>query len=155
MSQENVERLRASIEENARLVASEGFDQEAAIAKMAELWDPEIELDASESEVSVPGLSGVCRGIEAVRQFWRDWYGAWDTLRFEYELVDAGDDVIMLLDLRMRGRYTGIEVPYGEFAWVFTFRDGVVAQMKLMRRSDALEAAGLPVTLFGRVPFGD
>ncbi len=81
MSKENVERMRASIEENARLVTSEEFDQEAAISRMAELWDPEIELDVSESEV--PGLSGVYRGIEAVRQFWREWYGAWDTLEFE------------------------------------------------------------------------
>jgi hypothetical protein len=48
MSKENVERMRASIEENARLVTSAEFDQEAAISRMAELWDPEIELDAAE-----------------------------------------------------------------------------------------------------------
>ncbi len=52
MSKENVERMRASIEENARLVTSEEFDQEAAISRMAELWHPEIELDASESSCS-------------------------------------------------------------------------------------------------------
>jgi hypothetical protein len=142
MSQENVERMRASIEENTRLVTSEKFDHEAAISGMAELWDPEIELDASQSDV--PGLSGVYRGMEAVRQFWREWYGAWDTLQFEYELVDAGDRVVILLDLRMRGRHTGIEVPFGKFAWVPTFRDGLMVHVKLyMSQSEALEAAGL------------
>jgi hypothetical protein len=141
MSQENVERWRASAEENARLVASEGFDQEAAISKMAELWDPEIELDAGDSQV--PGLNGIYRGIEAVKQFWREWYGAWDTLHFEYELLDAGDRVVMLMEIRMRGRHTGIEVPFGKFAWVATFRDGLIVHVKPMRQSEALEAAGL------------
>ena len=129
------------IEENSRWCERE-FDQEAAISKMAELWDPEIELDASETPVL--GLSGVYRGIEAVRQFWREWFAAWDTLQFEYELVDAGDRVVMLLDLRMRGRSTGIEVPFGKLAWVATFRDGLVVHQKLyMSHSEALEAAGL------------
>jgi hypothetical protein len=63
MSQENVELWRASTEENRLLVASEGFDQEAAISKMAELWDPEIELDASRirgagAERGLPGDRG-------------------------------------------------------------------------------------------------
>ncbi len=44
----------------------------------------------------------------------------------------------------MRGRHTNIEVPFGKFAWVPTFRDGLVVQVKLyMSQSEALEAAGL------------
>ena len=109
---------------------------------MAELWDPEIELDASEAPVL--DISGVYRGTEAVRQWWREWFAAWETLQFEYELVDAGDRVVMLLDLRMRGRSTGIEVPFGKHAWVSTFRDGLMVHQKLyMSQSEALEAAGL------------
>ena len=100
------------------------------ISKMAELWDPEIELDVSEAPGV--GLSGVYRGIEAVRQWWREWFAAWETLQFEYELVDAGDRAVMLLDLRMRGRSSGIEVSFGKHAWVATFRDG------LMVHSEAL-----------------
>src|SRR5947208_8114062 len=72
---------------------------------MAELYDPEIEWDASEALVL--DTIGIYRGIEAVRQWWREWFDAWETLQFEYELVDAGDRAVWLLDLRMlRGRST-------------------------------------------------
>ncbi len=132
---------RAQIEA-LRAGASGQFDKEAVISKMAEPWDPEIELDAS--EVPGVGLSGVYRGIDAVKQWWREWFAAWETLQFEYELIDAGDRAVMLLDLRMRGRSSGVEVSLGKHAWVSTFRDGLMVQSKVyMSQSDALEAAGL------------
>jgi hypothetical protein len=140
MSQENVELWRVSIEDF--LAGTSEFDREGMLTKIAELWDPEFELDASEG--SVLDISGVYRGTDAVQQFWREWLAAWETLRFEYELVDAGDRVVMLLDMRMRGRSTSIEVPFGKFAWVTTFRDGLMVHQKLyMSQSDALEAVGL------------
>jgi hypothetical protein len=140
MSRENVERWRARIE---AIWAGRGeFDPEATISAMAEQWDPEIELDASEAPAL--DISGVYRGIEAVRQWWREWFAAWETLEFEYELVDAGDRVVQLIDLRMRGRSTGIEVPLGKHAWVATFKDGLMIHNKLyMSQSKALEAVGL------------
>src|SRR5512132_2710977 len=97
MSQENVERWRASIEDAGAGISTGEFDREATISKMAELWDPDIEWDASEA----PTLDtrGVYRGIEATRQSWREWFAAWETLQFEYELVDAGDRVVWLIDL--------------------------------------------------------
>ena len=67
-------------------------------------------------------------------QFWRDWLGAWETVEFEYELVDAGDRVVALIDQRMRGRSTDIEVPLGKYAQVWTFRDGLVVHWKLVRQ---------------------
>ena len=135
--------MRASIE-GARAGKSTGeFDREATISKMAELYDPEIEWDASEALVL--DTIGIYRGIEAVRQWWREWFDAWETLQFEYELVDAGDRAVWLLDLRMlRGRSTGIEVPFGKHAWVATFRDGLIIHQKLyMSQSEALKDVGL------------
>jgi hypothetical protein len=141
MSQENVEIWRANIE--AQLAElSAGTSPEATISKLAEIWDPEIELDATEGPVL--DLNGVYRGADAVRQFWQGWFSAWETVQFDYQLIDAGERVVMLLDLQMRGRSTGIEVPFGKFAWVSTFRDGLVVHVKLyMTQSDALEAAGM------------
>src|SRR5688572_4383826 len=144
MSKESMELWRASIEAefSFRAGASE-FDPEATISKMAELWDSELQLDLSEFEG--PDVGGVLySGAEAVRQFWREWFAAWETLQFEYELLDAGDRVVMLLDLRMRGRSSGVEVALGKHAWVTTFRDGLMVHSKLyMSQSEALEAAGL------------
>ncbi len=142
MSQENVEKVRAFAEADVLARASGEFDPEAAIARQDELWDPEIELDPS--GFPVLDLTGVFRGADAARNWWREWYAAWDTLRFEYELVKAGDQVVMLLDLQLRGRSSGIEFPPAKGAWVLTFRDGLIVRMKLyMSQPEALEAVGL------------
>jgi hypothetical protein len=110
MSEENVEILRESLESQLAALSA-GSTPEDTISEMEKVWDPEVELDASE---------------------------------FDYELLDAGERVVMLLNLRMRGRATGIEMPFGEFAWVSTFRHGLVVRVKLyMSQAEALEAAGL------------
>jgi hypothetical protein len=80
---------------------------------------------------------------DAVRQWWREWLAAWETVDFEYQLLDAGDRVVALIDQRMRGRSTGIEVNLGKYAHVATFRDGIVHWKVYLSQSDALEAAGL------------
>jgi hypothetical protein len=140
MSQENVETLRGAVE---NFLAGTGeFDREEMLSRLAEDWDPEIELDSSEAPVL--DVSGVYRGTDAVRHFWREWFAAWETVEFDYELLDAGERVVMLMDLRMRGRSTGIEVPFGKVAWIFTYRNGLVVHQKLyMSQAEALEAAGL------------
>ena len=140
MSQENVEILRVFIEDF--LGGTSERDRESMLTRLAQVWDPEIELDASESQVL--DLSGVYRGRGAVGRFWEEWLAAWGTNRFEYQLVDAGDRVVQLFDLRMRGRSTGIEFPFGKIAWVYKLRDGLVVHQKLyMSQSEALEAVGL------------
>ena len=143
MSQENVELVRAVLED---LISGKGeFDAEGLLIKLPDedLFDPEIEWDAS--EVPVLDIAGVYRGIEAVREYWRQWFAAWQILHYEYRLVDAGDRVVMLFDhQRMRGRSTGIEVPVPKYATISTIRDGRCVHWKLfMSQSEALEAVGL------------
>jgi SnoaL-like domain len=141
MSQGNLEASRVYFDEIARS-SQAGLDPEATGSKLAKFWDPEIEFDMSESPVL--DLGGVYRGIESCRRLWEEWFAAWETLEFEYELVEAGDRVVALIDLLMRGRSTGIEVPLGKHAFVTTFKDGLMVHSKLhMSQSQALEAAGL------------
>ena len=138
MSQENVELWRASVED---FLAS-GSDWEGWLTRATALWDPEIEWDAS--ELGVPGLAGIYRGKEEVSAFWRNWLGAWETSEFAYELLDAGDRVVMLLDQTMRGLSSGIEVVGGKYAQVATFKAGLMSRWKFYpRQTAALEAAGL------------
>jgi SnoaL-like protein len=140
VSQENVELLRGTTE--AFRAGTSESDREAMLTKLAELSDPDIELDASGAPVF--DLGGLYRGIDAVNQFWREWLAAWENLRFEYELVDAGERVVQLFDLRVRGRSTGIEMPLGKVAWVYSLRDGLIVHMKFyMSQSEALKAVGL------------
>ena len=138
MSQENVELFRAQIE---GFLTSGDLGRNDRL-KLADLYHPEIEWDASESPV--PDIGGVYRGKDAVLRFWREWLAAWEAVEFEYELVDAGDRVVLLVDQRMRGRSTGIEVLIGKYAQVATFRDGLMVHWKLyMSQEEALEAVGL------------
>ena len=140
MSQENLERARAGIEDF--LAGTSESDREAMLTRISERWDPEIELDASETPVL--DLRGVYRGRDAVRQFWREWLAAWETIEFEYELVDAGDRIVQLFDMQMRGRSTHIEMPLGNVAWVYTYRGGTLIHQKLyMSHSEALGAVEL------------
>jgi len=132
MSQENIELVRGAFE---RFLAG-GSDFGV------ELLDPQVEWDATEHPV--PELAVVYRGVAAVQQFWAQWLAAWETVAFEYELLDAGDRVLALIDQRMRGRSTGIEVSVGEYAHLYTFRNGLIVHWRAYRNQfDALEAAGL------------
>jgi ketosteroid isomerase-like protein len=132
MSQENLEALRAAFDKF--LAGRSDFG--------VELLAPDVEWDAS--DIPALDIGGVYHGPDGVRRFWREWLAAWETVQFEYRLVDAGDRVIALIDQRMRGRSTGIEVRLGKYAHVFTFRNGLVVHWKgYMSQSDALEAVGL------------
>ena len=132
MSQENVERLREAFEGFLRREPRAGVD----------LLDPEVVWDSTNTQIF--DLDRVYHGPEGVRQFWREWLDAWDTVEFEYELVEAGDRVVALIDQRMRGRSTELEVVLGKYAQLWTFRDGLVIHWKLYdSQSEALAAAGI------------
>jgi hypothetical protein len=141
MSRGNVELLRAYHDEVAR--ASQGvLDPQVTISKMAEFWDLDVEYDMSESPAL--DIGGVYGGIAATQQFWGEWFVAWETIQFDYKLVDAGERVVVLLDTRLRGRSSGIEVHWGKHAFVTTFKDGLMIHAKLyMSQSEALKAVGL------------
>jgi ketosteroid isomerase-like protein len=144
MSQENVE-ITSRILKHLRGGEFE-LDKEGLLAKMADeaLLDPEIEWDAS--EVPVLDIGGVYHGIEGVRQYWRQWFAAWEVVgHFDYRLVDTGNRVVALFDhQRMRGRSTGIEVPIVPYATVMTFRDGRIVHWRFyMSQSNSLKAVGL------------
>jgi ketosteroid isomerase-like protein len=100
-------------------------------------------MDASRSGIA--GLDGVYRGPQEAGRFWRGWFEAWESVTFESELVDAGDQVVSLTsNQKLRGRGSGIEVGMSDFGWVMEFRDGKVARATLyMDKRQALEAAGL------------
>ena len=141
MSQQDVDRWRRTIE--AFLRASRGHDWQPWLERMDEVLDPEIEWDAS--DMAVPDLTGAFHGLEEVRRWWGRWLDAWETVEFEYELVDAGDAVVMLVDQSMRGRSTGIEVPLGRYAHFARFENGRMTYWKsYATQQAALRAASLP-----------
>jgi ketosteroid isomerase-like protein len=137
MSQENVEVVR-------RIYRSFPAAQDALRRGDFPIGQPlaeEIEWDAS--EMGLPDMGdGHLHGREGVRRFWVAWLSAWEDISFEFELRDAGDDVVAVIDLRSRG--SEIEMPMLRHGQLWTFEDGEVIRWKLyMDHKAALEAAGL------------
>jgi uncharacterized protein len=131
MSQENVELARRSVE-----------------AFAAGDWKTTLEfVDAEVEWIETPGLgpdAGVYRGIEEVRDAVESWTGMWTDYAFEVrDYLDAGDQVVVLVQERGRGRSTGVSVER-ELGQVLTVRGGKVGRVRLYGSwAEALEAAGL------------
>ena len=102
----------------------------------------DIEWDAT--DIGLPDLGdGHVRGREGVRRFWMTWLSAWEDTSFVYELRDAGEKVVALIDQTMRAS-GGLENEVS-YAQIWTFRHGEVVHWKLYwDQAEALEAAGLP-----------
>ena len=94
------------------------------------------------SEIGLPDLGdGVVRGREGVRRFWMAWLSAWDKVSFEYELFEAGDKIVVLIDQQNFGSQVAIPLRYAQ---VRTFADGEVVHWKIYNDlAEALETAGL------------
>lgn len=88
--------------------------------------------------------AGEWKGIAGLRGAWADWLEPWATYRAEIEeIVDAGDDVVVLT--RDYGRRPGMsaEIEIAAAA-VRTVRDGKIARSCFYpNREDALRAVGL------------
>jgi ketosteroid isomerase-like protein len=142
MTEANVELVRAVLSayqdpEMMRMLASGELD--------LQLVDPDVEWDASRLTEVVPDLAGVYQGHDGVRTYWRRWFEAWSDLEFDFELRDAGDEVVVLLrNQRQWGRHTGICTELPPYAQVFTLREGRLVRWRTFPdQESALEAVGL------------
>ena len=134
MSQENVETVRRAIEAwNA-----DDLDVCLAVLDGDVEWHPSIE----------PGLEGkatVYLGHDGARRAWREYRGeAWESLTSRpQEIRDLGDSVLLLGQMDITARTTGIEFTQ-EIGEVFDFRAGKIVRVRdFLTHAEALEAAGL------------
>lgn len=134
MSGENVEIVRRLFDATARQ------DVETVFA----LYDPEIEWDTSRAALGLLIEGGVFRGHEGVRRFLRKYNEAWEQMRYEiHELIDAGDQVVSVVNNLGRGRVSGVEVEL-QMPGVWTIRDGrIVRAAFFTTRAEAVAAAGV------------
>jgi ketosteroid isomerase-like protein len=84
------------------------------------------------------------RGREVVREFFREWVGAFEEWGFEVEeLIEAGDSVVACIHQWGRGKSSGVTVDQ-RFWQVWTMRDRkAIRATHHSERAAALEAAGL------------
>jgi uncharacterized protein len=93
----------------------------------------------------LPGASRHQYGRSGVLEAFAIWPEQWDEYRIESPRViaDPGDDVVVASRTTGRGKQSGVEVEM-EFAFVFTVREGKIAEWQIFVSEDqALEAAGL------------
>jgi ketosteroid isomerase-like protein len=133
MAQENVEIVRRLFDALARR------DAKSVLA----LYDPEVEWDASRAGPGEAFIGGIYHGHEGLRGYFREWYEAWESIEYDCEeLVDAGERVMSAVTNRGRGRVSGAELEYKQYA-VWTIRDGrIVRVVWFNARDEALEEAG-------------
>jgi ketosteroid isomerase-like protein len=100
-----------------------------------------------EENPDVPGLDPVYRGHAGFLKRQRDAFDAWEWFKVEeQEFIDAGEDVVVFLRAKGKGRHSGIEVGMSLHD-VFTFR---VARLyatrdEAFRGRRSLEVAPLPL----------
>jgi ketosteroid isomerase-like protein len=120
------ERLRVAVEDPERFY---------------EILDPDVVWDMSDTPSP---MAGIYRGRDAVRAFYRRWSSAFSDWNYEIErMVEAGDQIIVIVRERGHGRGSGAEVEM-QRANVWTFRDGLVVLFRSFSSPEtALQAAGL------------
>jgi ketosteroid isomerase-like protein len=136
MSEENLEIVRRVYDAVAR-------DDAASVLAA---YDSEVEWDTSRAALGDLMGRRVYRGHEGLRVFFREYREAWEKIEDACkELIDAGDDrVISVVNVRARGRASGVEVELKQQAGVWTIRDGKIVRVVWFgTRADALQAAGL------------
>ena len=127
MSEENVDALKQAL-----AAAQDRPDEFYA------LFDEDVVWDAGDT----PG--GKRYGRDGVREFMRQWLGAFDDWHFEVEeCIDAGNAVFVHMRQGGRGKTSGAPVQI-DLWQVWLFFDGkVVRYATYASREKALEAAGL------------
>jgi ketosteroid isomerase-like protein len=133
MSQENVEKVRASLD------AWNRGDVDAWLGPA----HPEIEW-VSQIVQSIEGSATVYRGHAEMRRFWDEWQTLWDVAIEVTETFDLGDTVLALANVRAHGEASGIDLER-PIAYVFEFEDGLARRARAyFDQQEALSAVGLP-----------
>jgi ketosteroid isomerase-like protein len=132
---EDVESLRGAYQDfNERGV-------EAILERLA----PEFEVRDRESS---PDRDSTRYGTEGIKQLFDSYMEAFDALRLEpQDFTEAGDQIIVSLHQRVRGKGSGAEV-VGNIAHVWKMRGGAPFRLRIFRDKDsaleALRAEGAP-----------
>jgi ketosteroid isomerase-like protein len=140
MSQENVERLRAFLEQTIQDIRAFVDAAKRGDADLS-LLDPDIVYE----DANLPDHIGeTYRGHEGIVRAAERWAEASETLTIPLErIVGSGDHLVSIHTARSKARYSGIEFE-APLAYTWALRDGKVIHFQSFRDPDeALEAAGL------------
>jgi ketosteroid isomerase-like protein len=132
MSQENVEAVKRSFE----------LWRDGSIGEWIETLDPDIEWDVPAHPL--PDFPNRGSGRDAFLGHLGDYVSGWNDYEVSSrELIDAGDEVVLILHERARMRDSDMMLDR-DLPTVLTVRDGRAVRHRVFKtRADALEAVGL------------
>ena len=132
MSQENVAIVRRAFD------ACTGGDLDTVFALCAE----DIVITQA---AEVPGVSPQQRGHDGVLEAFGAWPEQWDDFEIEIQRIvaDPGEHVVVATQQSGRGKQSGVRVE-AEFTFVFTVRDGKIAEWRIFVAEGEALAAILP-----------
>jgi len=106
------------------------------------LFEPNAEIEFVTGAPGVPNLR--FEGLEGFAQGWTDWLIPFDRYELDpQEIIDAGDEVLVMTHVRARTRRDGVVVEHDPAAAV-TVRDGRIVRVRFfLERAEALAAVGL------------
>src|SRR5262245_63711286 len=131
MSEENVEVVRKAL--------AYEYDGVGGRAEAEAIFDPDVVMNPVHAVDQEPSY-----GPSAMRDDWERWASAFEELKVTFEeIIDAGDQVIVVAHHEGRGRVSGVEDD-SRYYEVYTVREGKVSRIDEYANCDeALEAAGL------------
>ncbi|MEK6328319.1 MAG: FAD-dependent monooxygenase [Actinomycetota bacterium] len=108
------------------------------------LYHRDVEVHSPKEWVQLGDFDPVYRGHEGLVRFYRQWADAWaDNWAGPQELIDLGDRMVLLGEIKARGGASGIEVGQG-YAMLWHIRHGKLAREQVFNDpAEALEAVGL------------
>src|SRR5215208_3835431 len=109
------------------------------------LYRPDVEVHSPKEWVALGDFDPVYRGHEGLLRFYRQWADAWaDNWAEPQELIDLGDRLVLLGEIKARGGTSGVEVGR-RYAMLWHIRRGKLAREQVFNDpAEALEAVGLP-----------
>jgi ketosteroid isomerase-like protein len=128
MSQGNVEIVRRAFAYEIHGVGDR--------AEAEEIFDPNVVMNPSDE--------GPSYGFDAMRADYERWASVFEELSVTIEeIIDAGDQIVVVAHHEGRGRKSGVKVDT-RFYEVYTVHEGKVSRVdEFTERAEALEAAGL------------
>jgi ketosteroid isomerase-like protein len=145
MSQENVDLVRKFIAPGVGNDYVHMFDDDAAWAALVPCLEPLVDPGFEGAQFAWGQQTNEWRGLEGLREAFREWLAPWSTYYDEIEAVlPVGEDRVLTLG-HERGlrRDSGIEVT-SEMGGIYTVRNGKIVRVAFYAtRAEALETLGL------------
>jgi len=142
MSKGNVDLVASVFPPRTDLAAIVRSQHPGAFLQRTEVIDPDLEVTFAGTQAGAPPVT--YEGLGGLVEGWQDWLIPYESYVIELEeALDAGDKVVMLVQVRARTSRDGVEIAHSPAA-VWTIAAGTITAVTFfLDREQALAFAGI------------